>query len=42
MSKNALSLHVKEIEKSILYPGADTGQFKNIVDWSLAEGLSFL
>jgi len=38
--KNALSLHVKEIEKSFLCPGPETDQSQSPTNSSLAEGLS--
>jgi len=41
MCKNALFLHVEEMEKSILDPGSYPDQFQNPIDWSLAEDLSF-
>jgi len=41
MSKNTLYLHVQEMEKSILDPDPDTDQPQNLIDWSLAEVLSF-
>jgi len=37
MSKNASSLRVEEMEKSIL----DPDQSQILTDWALAEGLSF-
>ena len=41
MSLSLSSLHVEEMQKSILYPGPDPDQFQNLIDWSLDEGLSF-
>jgi len=42
MSKNVLALHVGKLEKSILYPGVDTNQSQNLIDWSLTKDLLLL
>ena len=39
MYKNALSLYAGKVEKLIMDPNPD--QSKNLINWSLAEALSF-
>ena len=42
MSKNDPSLNVGKNDKLILYyPDPDLDQSQNLIDWTLAEGLSF-
>jgi len=41
MSINGLSLRAGEIEKSIMDPDPEVDQSQNLIEWSLAEYLSF-
>ena len=41
MYKNALSLGAGKVEKYVLNPYPDVDQIQNLIDLSLAEGLSY-